>query len=311
MLEEQFSYRNAEGFQIFYYRWSPEAADVRGVVQIAHGMGETAARYERVARELCRQGLRVYANDHRGHGHTAVGVNDLGYIGEEDGFDGMVRDLKQLGDIICEENPDTPVFLLGHSMGSFLAQKFMALYGDSLSGVILSGSNGPADPQTMEQGMFVAKSEVEANGPKAKSQLLTGMLFGGFNQSFAPARTDFDWLSRDESEVDKYIADPYCGSVFPSSFFYHLFQGLAALHEPELVARIPKDLPVYIFSGDKDPVGNFGEGVLQLYESYKQLGIQDVECKLYPDGRHEMLNEINRDEVTRDLIEWLNRHIAS
>ncbi|EYE89400.1 alpha/beta hydrolase [Fervidicella metallireducens AeB] len=307
MKKEDFTFKDGEGVEIFTYKWSPEEGqEIKAVVQIAHGMAETAARYERLAEFLTNEGYMVYANDHRGHGKTAKAVENLGYIGK-DGFNWMIEDMKQLNDIIKKENPDKPVFLLGHSMGSMLSQGYITKYGDSIKGVILSGTAGKQG-FLLELGVLIAKLEMKNKGEKWQSSLLNKLSFGSYNNSFKPTKTEFDWLSSDEMEVEKYIKDPFCGTVFTSSFFYDFLKGFRYIHQQQNMARIPKKLPIYIFAGDKDPVGNKCKTIKWLIEEYKKLGIEDVEYKFYKDGRHEMLNEVNRDEVMKDLLNWIKRH---
>lgn len=304
---EEFTFKDKKGVQIFVYKWIPEDdMDARGVVQISHGMAETAGRYERFARALTDAGYIVYANDHRGHGRTAGSVEKVGYCGE-DGFNWMVKDMYQLNSIIKDENHGLPIFLLGHSMGSMLSQTYIENYGDTISGAILSGTAGRMG-MTLDIGIMIAKREMKRVGPSGKSVRLNSMTFGSYNKEFKPARTDFDWLNRDNDEVDKYINDPYCGGVFSAGFFYDFFRGLKEMHKLESMRKIPKELPIYLFSGEKDPVGRNCKSVKQLIGEYKKLGIKDVSYKFYKDGRHEMLNEINKDEVMADTINWLDRH---
>jgi alpha-beta hydrolase superfamily lysophospholipase len=285
-----------------------EGVKVKGIVQLAHGMAETAARYERFAGMLTRNGYIVYANDHRGHGKTAGTIENLGYLADIDGFDWLIKDLHQLTGIIKKENPGLPLFLFGHSMGSFAAQRYVMLYGNELDGVILSGSNGKQGI-ILKIGAFVAKNEIKKYGRRAQSTKLNQMSFGSYNNAFRPNRTEFDWLSRDNAEVDKYIADPFCGTVSTAGFFYDFLTGLMKIENKHNLRLVPQDLPIYIFSGDKDPVGKSGKGVINLYNRYTDNGIKDVTYKLYKDGRHEMLNETNRDEVMQDVVHWLNCHI--
>src|SRR5699024_2305600 len=308
MIKKNFIFKSDNGKDIFVYNWLPKDKKVKGIVQIAHGMAETAERYERFAKELNRHRYIVYDNDHRGHGKTAGNIENLGYLGGKDGFNWIVRDMYKLSNIIKEENPGLPLFLLGHSMGSFASQKYIMMYDNNLDGLILSGSNGEQGIK-LKLGALLAKREVKKHGYKKKSPKLDKLTLGNFNKSFKPKRTKFDWISRDEDEVDKYINNPYCGTIFTVGFFYDFLNGLRDIEDKRNFHLIPKDLPIFIFSGDKDPVGNFGKGVKKLYKRYKFLGVKDVECKLYKDGRHEMLNEINRNEVMKDVIQWLNRQI--
>lgn len=309
MKKENFYYKSDDKVSIYTYRWLPEKEEnLKGIVQISHGMAETSARYERFAEALTSAGYGVYSNDHRGHGKTAGNLENLGYLGDSDGFNWLVEDMHKLTNIIKEERPSLPVFLLGHSMGSFLTQKYISEYGNELNGAILSGSNGKTG-FILELGLIIAKKECNKMGRKTKSEKLDKMSFGSYNNCFKPNRTSFDWLSRDEKEVDKYVNDPYCGNVFTAGFFYDFLTGLKDIHRRETMGKIPKDLPIYIFSGEKDPVSKNGKGIIQLIGMYKKMNIKNVEYKLYKDGRHEMLNELNREEVMNDTIKWLDGHI--
>lgn len=309
MVSGNLDFMSEEGTKIFVYVWKPdENVKVKGVVQLAHGMAETAKRYERFAEVLVKDGFIVYANDHRGHGKTAGSLKEVGYLADKDGFEWLVKDIHQLSRLIKQEYPDLPLFLLGHSMGSFAVQRYIMLYGNDLKGAILSGSNGKQGIM-LRIATLLAGKEVKRHGRKAASEKMNQMFFGSYNDKFKPNRTDFDWLSRDKEEVDKYVEDPFCGAVFTGGFFYDFTSGLKELEDKENLNLIPKNLPIYIFSGDKDPVGKYGKGVTRLYNTYKKYGIKDVSLKLYPGGRHEMLNEINRDEVMKDAVDWINHHM--
>ncbi|MBU3144151.1 alpha/beta hydrolase [Clostridium sp. CF012] len=305
MKVENFKIVDKGNLEIFVYKWIPGGEiQVKGIVQIAHGMAETAARYEGFAKALTNEGFIVYANDHRGHGKTAGQVEKLGDLGE-DGFNSMVENMHQLNERIKLENEKLPIFLFGHSMGSFLTQRYICLYGSELKGAIISGSCGKQGI-TIDIARLIAKGEIKKIGRVGKSNKLDKLSFGSYNNSFKPNRTAFDWLSRDNKQVDKYIDDPFCGTVFTAGFFYDFLGGLKSIADPKEIRNIPKGLPVYIFSGDKDPVGKNGKGVLRLVKTYSEHGMMNLTYKLYKDGRHEMLNEINKEEVIIDVIKWLN-----
>ncbi len=308
MKSDTFSFKASDGTKIAAYRWLPEAkSNIKAAVQIAHGMAEHAARYDRFAKELVKSGYAVYANDHRGHGKTAGALENVGYFADEKGWDKVVDDMRVLNGIIKKENPKVPIFLFGHSMGSFLSRQYSMLYGSDIKGLILSGTGG--DPGLLGKiGLLLAKREAKRKGSKTRSPLLDKLSFGAFNKAFKPNRTNFDWLSRDNAEVDKYVADPYCGDVFTAGFFCDMLGGLAFINDSKNIARIPKELPVYLFSGSMDPVGANTKGVLQVFNSLVKAGIRDVTYKFYQDARHETLNETNRDEVFQDVIAWLNQH---
>ena len=301
----EFHFRGKEDLDIHVYKWENENIKPKGVVQIAHGMAETAIRYEYFAKHLTENGYIVYINDHRGHGKTAEIIDNVGYLADKDGFTCLVEDMNILTNIIKDENDDLPVYLFGHSMGSFASQRYIMEYGNNINGVILSGSNG-------KQGFILNVAEklisyeIKKNGRKYKSKRLDNLIFGGNNKKFKPSKTDFDWLSRDEKEVDKYIKDPFCGVLFTCGFFYDFIKGLKEIEDSDNLKKVPLDLPIYIISGDEDPVGKNGKGVLRLRDRYINLGVKDVSCKLYEGGRHEMLNEINKDEVIENIILWIN-----
>lgn len=308
MIQNNFTFKSKDETEIYVYHYGPDAGvEVKGVVQLAHGMAETAARYERFAQFLTNQGYIVYINDHRGHGKTASSIENLGYLADRDGFRWLVEDLHQLSGIIKEKNKELPLYLLGHSMGSFAVQSYIMSYGTELKGAILSGSNGKQGV-LLKIGAYLAQKEIKKHGRKAQSEKLNKLTFGSYNHAFKPNRTEFDWLSRDQAEVDKYIEDPFCGTIFTCGFFYDFLIGLESIESKSNLQLVPKTLPIYIFSGDKDPVGKNGKGILKLYNTYKSLDIKDVTYRLYKDGRHEMLNEINREEVMQDVVAWLNKH---
>lgn len=306
MRELPFTLINGEGHPIYVYHWAPDENDVpRGIVQISHGMAETAERYKRFAQELCSQGYHVYGNDHRGHGRTASSVEQLGYTGP-DGLNGMVRDLRLLRDEIRRRHDSVPLFLLGHSMGSFLVQKIMYTSPGPYAGFLLTGTCGKQPMLTF--GQLIASVQCRLQSDKHPSMLLSSLVFGRYNRNFLPTRTGVDWLTRDEAEVDKYLNDPCCGALCCAGFYDDFFRLLREIHRKENMSQIPKDKPVFVFCGEADPVGLNGKGVRRLITVYQELGILDLQWKLYPGARHELLNETNRDEVTEDVLHWLNEH---
>ncbi|MHA0856596.1 lysophospholipase [Paenibacillus sp. CMAA1364] len=304
-----FTFINKHGMSLHMYEWLPEGSSpIKGIIQIVHGMAETADRYSRVASSLCDSGYAVYAHDQRGHGKSAINLQRLGDCGK-DAFNGMMNDILEITAMIKDKYNGLSLYLLGHSMGSFLVQRIMQQHGDTFSGYILSGSNGPQP--NLSVGKYFAQFLMRIQGPSHHSLLLNTVIFGRYNRRVSPVRTAFDWLSRDEKEVDMYIQDPYCGEICTASFFRDFFHFLLDIQKPSHYSNIPKDKPIYLFAGDQDPVGNYGKGIPRLQQIYDNLGIHDVECHLYPGGRHEMLNEINRDEVTSNLLDWLDRHLSS
>jgi alpha-beta hydrolase superfamily lysophospholipase len=303
-----FTFTDPDGFEIFVYKWSPEPGlEPRAVVQVAHGAAEHALRYERFARFLNQHGFVVYADDHRGHGKTAGSLDKAGICGE-DGWNGMLEDEKQLADLIKNDYPDLPLFFFGHSMGSMLAQGFMQRWGDEVEGVILSGTMGSLGDD-MPGMLAMAQGMVAQFGADAPSELF-GQMFASFNQPFEPGETGLEWLSCDQAEVRKYVDDPWCGFPFSDGMVLELFKGGIETWKPENEARIPKDLPLLVFSGALDPVGGNTLGVKALVERYRANGVEDISLKFYEGGRHEMLNETSRAEVHQDVLNWLEAQLA-
>lgn len=278
---------------------------VRGVVQIAHGIAEHVERYDDFAGFLAENGFVVAANDHLGHGKSINEESELGFFAENGGWELVVGDMHKLHEQLAEEFPDLPFFLFGHSMGSFLSRTYIIRYRSGLTGVILSGT-GQQPKAMVSAGKALASAEIKRHGAKYKSQRLNDLAFGKYNDGFAPARTVSDWLSRDEEAVDKYNNDPLCGYIPTAGLFRDLMSGLGYIGSQRNIDRMKKDLPVYFIAGDKDPVGEKGKAVLRVYQRFLKAGMSDVSLKLYHDCRHELLNELNRGEVCKDILTWIN-----
>lgn len=277
----------------------------RGLFVIAHGMAETILRYEAFAAYLCEHGFWVYGYSHRGHFETAGSYEKLGYIGKN-GWHKMSRDLATVVDYAKSTKSNIPLFLMGHSMGSYLVRTYLLENSDIVDGIILSGTGFP-NAFELKMGAYVAGIERLFKGKDLPSKRMDKLSFGSFNQKFKPALTPFDWLSRDAEQVRAYIENPWCGQIHPSSFFEEMANGLYNM----LYRQMPqprKKIPMFVMSGDKDPVGQMGTGVKKSADYYKDRGY-DVSLKLYPEGRHEMLNEVNRAEVYADILGWVNRHL--
>jgi len=288
-----------DGHDIHVQRWEPEG-EASCVIQVLHGLGEHADRYARFAEAASRAGYAVFAHDHRGHGgHDG----ESGHFADAEGWPKVIADSEAVNNLIRDGYSNVPVILLGHSMGSYIAQAFAMRYGDRLSGLILSASTWPSRAQ-LAPARLLAKVEGWRLGRRGKSALLDQVGFGNFNNPFAPARTEFDWLSRDASEVDKYVADPLCGGPYSCALWLDLIGGLFEISSDRALAQIPSDLPILITGGESDPVGG-DKGMTQLAMHYAQTNHQRIAVKIYPDGRHEMLNESNRDEVTTDWLGWI------
>ncbi|MDA1632342.1 MULTISPECIES: alpha/beta hydrolase [Bacillus cereus group] len=296
-----------DGSEIYLRKWLPEG-EPKGIIQIAHGMTEHAGVYTDFIAALLEAGYGVYAHDHKGHGKTVKREEDYGHFEPNVGWSKAVSDVIFVSETIRKEQT-CPLFLLGHSMGSFLSRRAVQLKGELYDGFLISGTGG--NPGLLGSiGHKVATIEMKLRGEKTKSPMLNFLSFGNFNSHFKPNRTKFDWLSSDNNQVDKYIADPLCGFICTTSFYRELFSGVLEVNKLEEFKKTPKNLPIHIFSGDRDPVGDMGKGVKEVYENYKKCDVKDVTLRLYENGRHEMFHEVNRDEVFKDLILWLDKHIV-
>jgi alpha-beta hydrolase superfamily lysophospholipase len=303
--ESGFTLTAADGTELFVRRWLPDKP-AKSVVQIIHGLAEHGARYGRFAAALNEHGYAVYANDHRGHGKTAKTSEDLGFFAARDGWRKCLDDLWLLHQRIAADHPGLSIILLGHSMGSTMARQFIMEHGDSLAGAVLSGPSGqPA--ATAALGRAITRLERLRLGPRGRSRIISNLTFDGFNKTFAPARTPFDWLSRDPAEVDKYVADPLCGFPAGVQLWVEMLDAWKEISSPASCRRVPKNLPLYVIAGQRDPVSGAGKQIEPMIAAYRAAGLEQIECRIYPEARHELLNETNRDEVTRDLIAWLDR----
>ena len=285
----------------------PGAARPRGIIVIAHGMAEHASRYARFAASAVEEGYAVLAGDHRGHGATAA-PGGFGFVAEKGGWERVVADMGTVLDAARRAWPDVPVFLMGHSWGSFLARDLAARRGGELAGLILLGTGSGTGALT-RPAAAVCAGESRLRGPRHPSRLLNALAFGPYQRHFAPNRTEADWISRDPKEVDRYVADPWCGFVCSASFFRDLVAGGRAVNTAAHATAVPAQLPMLLASGDRDPVGAMGRGVQRSATLYRRAGVREVSVILYPGGRHELLNETNRDQVTGDILTWIDGHL--
>ena len=285
MPDQTFSIDSASDVRVTAYRWDP-AGPVRGILQLTHGMGEHLLRYERLAAALTGAGWVVVGQDHRGHGATAQDGRwgDLG----PGGWDELVRDIGRLSAHVRADLPDVPLVLLGHSMGSFAAQQHVLDHSAELAGLVLTGTAA----------LDLLEPAMDLDGPTDLS---------AFNAAFEPARTEYDWLSRDDAEVDAYVADPRCGFGLAAPDSRQMFVSARQVADPERLARLRTDLPVYVAVGDQDPVTGQLALVHGLVQRLRDTGLTDVTLAVYEDARHEVFNETNRDEVVADLLAWLDR----
>jgi alpha-beta hydrolase superfamily lysophospholipase len=289
MDETTFTFTAEDGTEIAAYRWTGDRPP-KAIVQIAHGMGEHAARYRRLAEALTGAGYVVYANDHRGHGRTAGSPEHFGDLGPG-GWSGLLSDLGTLGALARTEHPGIPLVLLGHSMGSFALQTYLLDHSADLDAAVLSGTSAV----DVIAGAIDPAQEVDLSV---------------FNAAFEPARTEYDWLSRDEAEVDAYIADPACGFGLNATSNADMIALAGETADNTRIGAIRPDLPIYLLSGAADPLAGGGALIELVADRYREAGVRDVTAVVYPGGRHELFNETNRDEVTEQLITWLDRVTA-
>lgn len=294
----------SDGREIKLFAWLPKQ-EVRHVMVLSHGMAEHIQRYETFALACNAAGIAVYGANHRGHGEDA---QLLGHYADNDGWLKVISDLDLIIEDVAQRH-DVPLVLFGHSMGSFIAQQYAISHGDKLNGLILSGSNYQ-NPIMYKLASLVSKIEKMRIGARSPSRFLDFVSFGAFNSKFKPTRTASDWLSRDPVQVDKYLNDAYCGFACSPQFWQDFMSGLINISQKSEIAKIPNQLPIYIFSGDKDPVGLQGKGVLALEQHITNNGCDNVLCKLYPEGRHEMLNESNAIEVFKDVTDWITAKVS-
>lgn len=299
---QEFFFPSSDGeHQVHAVLWLPEEGSPKAVVQIVHGICEYALRYEDFALFLTGHGYAVAGSDHLGHGLTARGPEEYGYF--TDWFQ-LTRDVRTLRTRMGERFPGIPYFLLGHSMGSFQARTYLIDYPGTLDGCILSGT-GQENALTVAFGKFVTS----LGDPHKVNKLFLNLSLGAYNKKFAPNRTTADWVSRDEALVDKYLADPLCNFRTTAGMNHAMMVGLQYIADKKNLAKMDPDTPVALFSGDADPVGGMGKGVRTVHGFFREAGCKDLTMKLYPGARHEILNEINREEAYADILGWLDARI--
>ncbi|NWA88245.1 lysophospholipase [Pseudomonas sp. D8002] len=287
--------------RVYVNQWLPDGPP-KALIMLAHGMAEHSGRYARLAQALCDAGYGLYAPDQRGHGRTAD-EGTMGLFAEKDGWNKVVGDLASLNQHIGQQAPGVPIILLGHSMGSYIAQAYLLHHSASLNGAILSGSN--FQPVALYgAAKVIAHGERLRQGLRGRSALIDFLSFGSFNKAFKPNRTAFDWLSRDPAEVDKYVSDPLCGFRCTNQLWIDLLGGLQQISKASNLAQIDPGLPILIMGGECDPVSE-GKRLKSLANALREAGCQHLELSIYPQARHELFNETNRDAVTADVLTWL------
>ena len=292
--------------RLYVNQWLPDGP-AKAMIMLSHGMAEHSGRYARLAEALCAAGYGLYALDQRGHGRTAD-EGTLGLYAEKDGWNKVVGDLAGLNQHIGQQQPGLPIILLGHSMGSYIAQAYLLHHSASLDGAILSGSNFQPVALYRAAGV-IARLERARQGLRGRSALIDFLSFGSFNKAFKPNRTAFDWLSRDPLEVDKYINDPLCGFRCTNQLWIDLLGGLQQISKASNLAQIDPGLPMMVMGGECDPVSE-GKRLKSLAHALREAGCQNLQLNIYPQARHEVFNETNRDEVTADVLKWLEQALT-
>jgi len=290
--------------KLHVYRWLPEGAP-KAVLVVAHGQAEHAGRYARFAESLTGAGYAVYAVDHRGHGKTAPNKDDLGFFAESRGFDVVVADFEAVVKKAKEENPGLPLAVLGHSMGGTVVTYYMQAMPGQADAYVISSPPGFQGP-LLDAGFGLAKVEKLRQGARGRSKLLDKISFGAYNDAFKPNRTEFDWLSRNPTEVDKYIADPLCGFLITNQMWIDHLGALRKIKRQDALQRVDHHKPVYIPAGDMDPLNDGLKTTKRLANALRGAGVHRVDERVYPGGRHELYNETNRDEIIADLVAWLD-----
>lgn len=294
-------FQTSDDHQLTLYRWDCSAP--KAVMLIVHGMSEHAARYDRFASFMVKQGVQVVSCDLRGHGKTAGSLESIGFFAPENGWSRVVKDVSELAQSVQMEF-SVPLFMFGHSMGSFISRTVLQEYPNSADFYVFSSTAGHPGFLGII-GKPIAQLSAFLGGKRRPNKFLSGMTFDPFSKRFKPTRTMRDWISRDEAQVDAYVNDPWCMQPFTSQFFVDLATGVLGINSKQHFSKVPKDKGIYLFAGDMDPVGDFGKGPRTVAENYRNAGVQDVTLKIYPGGRHEMLNEINYQEVYQDIIDWV------
>ena len=284
-----------------------ETEHPRALLQISHGMCEYFLRYEGFAEYLSQHGILVFGHDHLGHGHSVNTPDDLGFIAKVDGAKLLADDVYNLAQVLKKEYPDLPIVLFGHSMGSFIARAVIERYPFDYTAAIFCGTAGPDTPTAA--GKMIASVLMAFFGERHRSSLLRSISFMGYNKKFEKGCDRNAWLTRDNAVVQRYNADPLCNYVFTLRAYYDLFSSIAAVSHREWARQIPKALPYLVVSGDMDPVGAWGKGVRKVADRMKAAGVKDLTLRLYPDMRHEILNEIEQETVWSDILEWLEQKL--
>lgn len=306
---EEFFYPSANGInRVHAVKVTPENGQIKGVVQIAHGIAEHIGRYEEFMCFLADNGFAVFGNDHLGHGKSYSTEIQKGFFALKDGWNTVVKDMVKLHDIAKEQYPEVPYIMFGHSMGSFLTRTYIIDYPDKYDLAILSGT-GHQGKLLLMSGCAIANLLCRINGENSDGKALNDIAFGSYLNKIPNAKTPFDWLSTVDENVRKYINDENCGFVAKTGLYRDMMNGIKYITDQDNINKMCKEKPVYFMSGSDDPVGDYGKGVEKAYNCFKKACLTDVKMRIYPNGRHEMLNESNKEQVYKDILDWINAHI--
>jgi len=308
MAKQEFSFQSHDNTKIVCFKHTPDNTP-KAVLIITHGMMEYGERYDNFAEFLNRNDIMVYAYDERGHGKTAGNIENLGFIANKDGWQKVTDDINELVKIARNDAPNIPVFLHGQSYGSFLVRNYLIQYSENVNGAVITATGGSAGILSI-MGIAITEIMMLFKKKNSLSPFLDKMIFGSYNKEFKPARTKFDWLSRDEKIVDQYIDDPFCGGVCSVKFYNDLAKGVEKVNKKKNAQLIRKDLPIIFLSGEKDPLSKNSKQIPVVLKMYKDAGLTDVEMKIYPEARHEIINEINKEEVYNDILNWIKKRMA-
>lgn len=309
MRKETFSFLSKDGkTKIHAVSWKPDSGEYKAVLQMVHGMIEYIERYEPFAEYLTEHGYLVVGHDHLGHGDSVRSEEDFGYFGENPS-DILVSDIHTMRTLVQRENPGKPYFIMAHSMGSYMTRKYLSLYGAGLDGAIIMGT-GHISRAKAKFGILVASILEKIRGGRYRSKIVRSLTFGKPYRKYDLDGKDYEksWLTKDAEIVKEYYANPKCTFLFSVNAYKGLFEAVYFDSCSKNIEKIPKDLPIFMISGAEDPVGDLGEGVKHVYESYKQAGIKEITCKLYENDRHEILNETDKEAVYLDILTWLDAH---
>lgn len=305
---KDFYFNSSTGKNKIHARMCVPDTEPRAIVQIIHGIAEYIDRYDKFMSFLADNGIIAVGTDHLGHGKSIESEEQTGFFAYDNGWDYVVRDEEVLRLAMHENYPELPIIVFGHSMGSFITRTLLIRYPDAFNAAIISGT-GNQSAVLVNGGLFMGNLVTGLKGAHHYSKFLNNLAFGSYNKIYENPKTEYDWLSRDEVNVQKYIDDPLCGFIPSCSLFRDMMTGVKFITNKKNLTAMNKDMPVYFMSGDMDPVGECGKGVQKAYNNFLEAGMKDVSIKLYPGGRHEMLNEINKDEVYADILAWLGSKI--